>query len=165
MFRPISTRAHGVVDYLAAMMLPVLPRVMGASPRVTKMMDWAAGGTLLYSLLTRYELGAAKVMPMKAHLAMDATQGGVMLAAAALMDDEAPHVRAGLAGVGLFELAMAISTKTESSVDARRREQKALMRDPSVYRVMRQSGGGNVPSAELDANRGHIVPGPVVAGL
>ena len=67
----LSTRTHGVVDYLTAGTLLALPRAMGWGDRVTNLLTGAALGTVAYSLLTRYELGAVKVLPMKAHLALD----------------------------------------------------------------------------------------------
>jgi len=117
MNRPISTKAHGILDYATAGLLLVLPRAMGWSKAVTRLMDGAGMGAVGYSLLTRYELGVAKVLPMKAHLTLDALSGGMLVGAAVLMDDEEPEVRSTLAALGLFEIAAAVATEPRSPLE------------------------------------------------
>jgi len=113
----ISTRTHGVIDYLAAGALIALPRAMGWSERVTTLLTGAGLGAVGYSLLTRYELGAAKVLPMRAHLALDALSGATLCAAPLVLEDEPSEVKAALVGLGLFELAAALTTVPESPED------------------------------------------------
>jgi hypothetical protein len=79
--KPISTRTHGILDYLTAGALLALPRALGWSAPVTKLVTGAALGTLAYSALTRYELAPAKVLPMRAHLALDGLSGALFAAA------------------------------------------------------------------------------------
>jgi hypothetical protein len=104
MQKPISTKAHGILDYMTAGLLATLPRALGWDDKVTHLLDAAAAGTVVYSLLTRYEMGAVKALPMKAHLSMDAVQGGALIGAAAFLEDVDPDVRATLAALGMFEL-------------------------------------------------------------
>jgi hypothetical protein len=74
----------------------------------------AAGiGAGVYSAMTDYERGMVKVLPMEAHLALDALSGAGLMTAAVLLDDERPTVRAMLAGLGAFEIAVASMTATE----------------------------------------------------
>ena len=49
----ISTRTHGVLDYLMAVALLALPRLLGWSSQTTLLLTCLAIGTLVYSLLTR----------------------------------------------------------------------------------------------------------------
>ena len=121
MKKPISTRVHGVLDYMTAAFLHTLPRVMGWSPTVTGLLDAAGGAATAYSLMTRYELGAVRVLPMKAHLTLDALTGGAMIGAALLLEDEDPEVRATLAGIGLWEIGAALLTQTRSPAPPRPR--------------------------------------------
>src|SRR4051812_48692977 len=93
MQKPISPRVHGVLDYMTAGFLFALPRVMGWSKTVTRLLDASAATATAYSLMTRYELGLVKVLPMKAHLAMDAVSGAALLGAAAVLDEEDDEVR------------------------------------------------------------------------
>src|SRR4051794_2706506 len=69
----IPTRVHGMMDYLMGVLLVAAPwlfRFNNGGPE-----QWVPVilgiGVIAYSLITRYELGAIKVMPMSAHLAMD----------------------------------------------------------------------------------------------
>jgi len=116
MQKPISTRMHGVLDYMTAGFLFALPRAMGWSKTVTRLMDMAGMSATAYSLMTRYELGLVRVLPMKAHLAMDAMSGAAFFGASAMLDDEDPEVRACLASIGVWEIAAALMTRSESPV-------------------------------------------------
>src|SRR5688572_16452542 len=107
MRKPIPTRVHGALDYITATFLHTLPRVMGWSQPVTRLLDVAGAGATAYSLVTDYELGTIKVLPMKAHLALDAVSGGALVGAALAMDDEDPDVRATVAAIGVWEIAAA----------------------------------------------------------
>ena len=111
--KPISTRAHGVLDYLTAGMLLALPRMMGWGPGATRLLTNAAIGTLVYSLLTRYELGLVKKLPLKGHLALDGMSGALLCAAPFLLLDEDEGDATGpLVGLGLFEIAVPLLTQT-----------------------------------------------------
>src|SRR4051812_40369948 len=109
----ISTKTHGVLDYLTAGAMLALPRAMGWSEPVTRLLTGAGLGAIGYSLLTRYELGLVKVLPMRAHLTLDALSGVMLCAARMLLPDEESEVKGALVGLGLFELAAALTTETE----------------------------------------------------
>ncbi|HEU4327916.1 MAG TPA: hypothetical protein VFS21_32570 [Roseiflexaceae bacterium] len=108
-----STKTHGVLDYLTAGGLLVLPRALGWSDKLTTALSIAALGTVAYSALTRYELGLLKTLPMPAHLALDALSGALFCAAPLLLPDEDAGVRGALLGIGLFELSAALLTEPE----------------------------------------------------
>jgi hypothetical protein len=112
MQKPISPRVHGILDYMTAGFMFALPRVLGWSRTSTRLMDACAGAATVYSLMTRYELGLVKVLPLKAHLAMDAVSGAGLLGAAAVMEDEDPDVRCTIAGIGAWEIAASLMTRT-----------------------------------------------------
>ena len=111
--RFVSTKTHGVLDYLSVGTLLAVPRALGWSPNVTRLLTGAACGTLAYSLLTRYELGLKRVLPMTTHLTLDALSGALFCAAPALLPEEDGVVAAALVGFGAFELGAALATKTE----------------------------------------------------
>jgi hypothetical protein len=80
--RPVDATLHGVVDYSAgALLLTAFPKLAGIegtrSARQIRIAAAIHGG---YSTLTDYPLGVAKVLPFKAHLALDAL-GALALAA------------------------------------------------------------------------------------
>lgn len=115
MMKLFSTKTHGVLDYLTVGQLLALPRMLGWSPKVTGFLNTMALGTLGYSLITRYELGPIKLLPMKGHLALDAMNGALFCAAPLLFPDEDTTVKATLVGLGLFEIVAALTTETEPS--------------------------------------------------
>lgn len=108
-----STRTHGVLDYASVVFLLALPRVAGWSRPVTHLLTGSALATLVYSLCTRYELGAIKLLPMPAHLALDGASGAILCLAAALHKQEPSAVRASLLGLGLFEITASLTTETQ----------------------------------------------------
>ena len=118
MRKPISTKGHGFLDYMTAGLLVTLPRALGWSDGVTRLLDASAATTVVYSLLTRYELGVVKALPMKAHLAIDAVQAGALIGASAFLEDEDPEVRATLATLGVFELGVTALSRTEQDPPA-----------------------------------------------
>jgi hypothetical protein len=111
--RVIPTRIHGVLDYLTAGVLIAAPSLL--SVRQNGMQRWLpvalGAGTIGYSLLTDYELGLFKLIPMSMHLALDAANGALLAASPWLFgfSDEiaAPHV-----GLGLFEMAVTACSQT-----------------------------------------------------
>lgn len=102
--RVISTRAHGMIDYLSGGMLLSAPSLLGLTevPASARVFRLAGGGAALYSLLTDYELGAVRVLPMPVHLAMDAASGALLASSPWLLGFAkegprhwVPHVLAG----------------------------------------------------------------------
>ena len=77
----LSTRAHGVIDYLTGALLILAPYLFGfASGGVEQLLPQILGLAILgMSLITRYELSVAKIIPLGVHLAVDFA-GGLALA-------------------------------------------------------------------------------------
>ena len=73
----ITTKVHGVLDYLVGALLIASPWLFdfargGAETWVPVILGASA---ILYSLLTDYELGVSKTISMKTHLGLDAISG------------------------------------------------------------------------------------------
>ena len=110
----LPTKLHGVADYATAGTLLAAPALLrGADSRSKLVLSAAGGGILATSLLTDYELGVRRRIPMPVHLALDAATGAALLLAPRLLGvkrrsrlDWLPHV---LVGVG--ELAGAALTQ------------------------------------------------------
>jgi hypothetical protein len=113
----MPTHVHGVVDYVVGATLAILPRALGWRGAPARLLEGAGIGAIAYSAMTNYELGVVRMLPMKAHLALDALSGGMLIGAAAMLDDEDEDVRATLAGIGLFEIAAALTSQTTSSTE------------------------------------------------
>ena len=112
----ISTKTHGMLDYLTAGTLVALPRALGWSSSVTSLLTNMAIGTVGYSLLTRYELGVFKVLPMTGHLIIDAMSGAALAAAPFVFLDEDSGVTTALVALGLWEIAAAAMTDSVPSL-------------------------------------------------
>ena len=114
--RVISTRTHGVLDYLTGGMLLSAPRLLGLTdvPASARAFRLAGGGAALYSLLTDYELGAVRVLPMPVHLAMDAASGVLLASSPWLFGfaKEGPRYWLPHVAVGTTEMLAAATTKT-----------------------------------------------------
>jgi hypothetical protein len=108
-----STKTHGMIDYLTAGAMLAMPRMLSWNREVNRLLTGAALGTIGYSLLTRYELGALKLLPMPAHLGLDAMQGLLLSCAPFLFLNTTPGVTASLVGMGLFEMTAAFTSETE----------------------------------------------------
>lgn len=108
----ISSRLHGVIDYLVSACMALLTREGRFSPGVTRLLRAAPPAYLAYSALTDYELGLVPALSLRQHLALDALSGVGFVAAGALMDRERPDVRAMLVGIGLSELLVVALTDT-----------------------------------------------------
>jgi len=70
--RMIPTGVHGAIDYLTGGALLAAPKVLGLNdePRAALVLRSAGAGALAYSLITDYELGLLRLLPMPAHLAL-----------------------------------------------------------------------------------------------
>ena len=110
----INTRTHGIIDYVTGALLLVAPYLFGfATGGIEQWLPQILGAMIIVmSLLTKYELSAAKVIPLKVHLGVDVV-GGILLAASPWLFGFAdliwwPHVL-----VGLMEIVVPLVTKRD----------------------------------------------------
>jgi len=80
--RPIDSTLHGATDYsVGTLLTTAFPKLAGIEgTRAAKQIRIAGAAHASYSTLTDYPLGIVKLIPYKAHLAIDAL-GAVALAA------------------------------------------------------------------------------------
>lgn len=114
----ISTRTHGIIDYVVGVLLILAPFILGfANGGAAMWVPILLGASILvYSLLTRYELAAKRMIPFKTHLMLDAG-GGLLLLVSPWLFGFAdliwwPHVVVGLAELGV----VAMTSKVEPVV-------------------------------------------------
>lgn len=114
----LSTRAHGTLDYLMGAVLLIAPYLLGfANGGAAQWVPMALGaGAIVYSLLTQYEFGAIKLIPMPVHLVLDAASGLLLAASPWLFGFSAfvwvPHVV-----FGLLELGSSLVTRAIPETD------------------------------------------------
>lgn len=116
--RFISTRIHGMLDYGAGLLLIVAPWLFGFGDGGAE--TWLPVilgiSTIGYSLLTDYELGIARVIPMATNLMLDIASGLVLAVSPwvfGFADDVwVPHVI-----LGLLEIGAGLMTRTTPDTD------------------------------------------------
>ena len=111
--RFISTRTHGVLDYVVGALLIVVPYILGfadgtAAQWVPQLLGLVAIGG---AMLTDYELGVMRVIPMPVHLMIDIGSGALLALSPWLFgfSDRVfwPHLL-----VGLMEIGAGLTTRT-----------------------------------------------------
>jgi hypothetical protein len=69
----IPTHVHGTIDYIVGTLLILAPFILGFADGTAA--QWVpiilGASALFYSLVTDYELGVARVIPMPVHLGLD----------------------------------------------------------------------------------------------
>jgi hypothetical protein len=164
--RPVDATLHGVVDYtMGTLLLTALPRLAGIQgTRSARQIRVAGALHAGYSTVTDYPLGVVRLLPFRAHLALDAL-GALALGATPFVTGQAaqgrrawlPHVA--LAAFELASLAMTDPTGRgdfHGDVDAVRRANEAdpgrairgpLAVRPAVPEAAAASGGAPAPEA------------------
>lgn len=128
----ISTRMHGMIDYATAAVLILIPLfyILGGATGAVVWIPLIAGLALLgMSLVTRYELGVIRWIPMRTHLLADMLLGAFLIVSPWLFGFADvvwwPHVL-----VGIAEIAVAAMTKRQPSLPAARGEPAAAAGPP-----------------------------------
>lgn len=106
----ISVRTHAVIDYVVGVLLIVAPYLLGFATGGPAM--WVpillGIGIIAYSLMTRYQLSVAAVIPFNVHLGLDAAGGLLLLVSPWLFGFSHviwwPHVVVGLAELGVVAM-------------------------------------------------------------
>ncbi|HEX6952236.1 MAG TPA: hypothetical protein VF124_05550 [Gaiellaceae bacterium] len=115
--RFIPTSVHGTIDHIVGPALVAAPTVLGLDRTSPEgVLARATGGIqAVYSNLTDYEVSMKNVLPLKAHLALDAVGGATLALVPQLTGARRkgkkhwlPHL-----AIGVFEIGMAALTKTE----------------------------------------------------
>ncbi|HEX8523478.1 MAG TPA: hypothetical protein VF669_14590 [Tepidisphaeraceae bacterium] len=117
MYKPISTKMHGILDFLTVGAFLTVPRLLPCKQETRDAITALALGKLGYALLTRHELGLYKLIPMKAHLVMDSVGGASLAAIPFVTDEDDFSTTAFCLGMGMFDIAAAPMTETQMPAD------------------------------------------------
>jgi hypothetical protein len=109
----IPRKTHALLDYIVGFILIVSPWLFGFADGGNETWVFVAlgAGTILYSILTDYELGALRIIPFKVHLAIDMLNG-VFLALSPWIFGFSDRVYLPHLLFGLIEIAVVILTGT-----------------------------------------------------
>jgi hypothetical protein len=115
--RVVPTKAHAAVDHVVGPTLVLAPELFGLKSSKKDSLPARAAGTAqaIYSNLTDYELAVKRLLPMKAHLAMDAASGATLGALPWVLGTRKKGLRHWLPHmlIGVSEIGLALTTKTE----------------------------------------------------
>lgn len=116
--RIVPTHAHAVIDYLTGLLLIALPWLLGfAHGGIAQWLPVVLGlGIIASSLLTDYELGAMRLIPMPVHLALDGAAGCVF-ALAPWLFGFSDRVWLPFLLIGLFEVMVSLITSRTPADD------------------------------------------------
>lgn len=112
----ITTKTHAYLDYIVGIFLLFAPFIFQLSQeRPDGIIFFILGTTLLiYSIMTSYELGLFKIIPMKTHLLLDIASG-IFLAASPWILGFSDRVYLPHLIVGLFEICAGLMTRSKST--------------------------------------------------
>jgi hypothetical protein len=118
--RIITTRAHGMIDYAMGILLIAAPYLFGfATGGPKQWVPMILGIAMIgLALMTRFELGAARIIPMPTHLMVDVASG-LLLAASPWLFGFANEVYLPHLVLGLLEIGTACMTQTVPSDHSR----------------------------------------------
>jgi len=111
--RFISTKVHGVLDYLVGLLLIAAPWIFNFdNGTAAQWVPVIIGALVIFmSLMTDYEAGAFRTISMKSHLVMDVI-AGIFLAASPWLFGFAGQVYLPHLIVGLFAIFAGLFTET-----------------------------------------------------
>ena len=124
----IPTKVHGILDYVYAAILIILPWVFGFSiytyaPWVMMVIGVCI---IIFSLLTRYESGYVGLISMRMHLWLDILAGVILIAAPSFLNFEhyitLPHQ---IMGAIAIVVALLSNPKASSSPTPRLKSESA----------------------------------------
>lgn len=111
--RIVSTRTHGMIDYIAGLVIAASPWIFGFADGSAAQWVPVVVGLLLLgsSLMTDYELGAVRMIPMPVHLGLDAV-AGLLLAVSPWLFGFSDRVWLPHLILGAFEIMASFITRT-----------------------------------------------------
>ena len=139
MNRPISTRTHGMIDYTWATTAAAATKMMSNAPAASRLIQNAGVASAANVMLTNYEAGMMKVMPMEAHLAFDMVTCGALLMSPFLVPASERRYAVIPMALGAVGLLAALMTRTESPLEHGQgfipsRELSEAVADPDIER-------------------------------
>ncbi|HEY8613077.1 MAG TPA: SPW repeat protein [Roseomonas sp.] len=118
--RFLSTRTHGVIDYLTGILFLAAPWLFGfADGTAAQWVPVVVGACIILSaLLTDFELGLVHLIPMPVHLGLDILVG-LLLAASPWLFGFSDRVWMPHLILGLAEVLVSLVTRTVPGTDSR----------------------------------------------
>ena len=114
--RLLSTRIHGVLDFLVGALMIIMPWLFGFTIGGAETWVPVIMGALVivYSLMTDYEAGSVSILAMPQHLAFDAASG-IFLAVSPWLFGFASVVWVPHVVLGFLSLVVAATTRSDGA--------------------------------------------------
>jgi hypothetical protein len=115
----INTRTHGIIDYVMGIALIVIPFIFdfGSQAPAALWVPVVLGViVLMSSVITKYELSIAKIIPMPMHIAADVVVG-LLLAVSPWLFGFAEQMWVPHVVLGVLEIGVALATQKHSAYD------------------------------------------------
>lgn len=140
MNRPISTRTHGMFDYAWATTAGALPAMMHGATATAHLVRQAATAAGLNAMMTNYEAGIMRVIPMKGHLAIDFVMCSALVMSPFFLPRSERRYAAVPVLLGIVGFLASIFTETTSPNErvegfTPSRELSEAVADPDVVRM------------------------------
>jgi hypothetical protein len=132
----ISLKTHNILDYVAGVVLLFIPAIFGFAEIDAARNSFLFSGIALivYSLLTKYEFAAWRVIPIGSHMALDVLNGVFIMLAPWIFSyrdilSSGQEVLHYIIALGLFGLVAFTRTQAEASVETSAPELPHSVRD------------------------------------
>ena len=119
----IDTKTHGYIDYIMGTLLIAMAYFINfKSENMPNFVFYLVGAlAIFYSLLTKYELGVIKIIPMYIHLMLDSLSG-IFLATSPWLLGFADNVFLPHLLLGLFQIGTTIMTRIKPKMVYKRKK-------------------------------------------
>jgi hypothetical protein len=117
MNRPISTKTHGMIDYSWSAAATLVPQAIDDAPQTARLMRGAGMAATASSMMTNYEAGLVRVMPMKGHLAVDFVMNAMLVASPWFLPRSERRYAAIPVAFGAMGLITGLMTQTRSTTE------------------------------------------------
>ncbi len=116
MRKPLSTRAHGMIDHTWLAAATALSARHDATS-TARLLQRAAAVARTSSMMTNYENGTVRLLPVKAHLAVDVALCTVLIASPWILPESERRFAAIPVALGIIGLVASLLTKTRSPME------------------------------------------------
>lgn len=140
MDRPISTRTHGTIDYAWVTTAGTLSTMMNGATATARLVRQAGAAAGFNAMMTNYEAGIMRVMPMKGHLAIDFVMCSALVMSPFFLPRSERRYAAVPVLLGIVGFLASIFTETTSPNErvegfTPSRELSEAVADPDVVRM------------------------------
>ena len=140
MNRPISTRTHGVIDYaLWVTTASALPKMMRGATHTANLIRNAGTAASVNAMVTNYEAGLVRLLPMKGHLALDVVMCTALVLSPLFLPASERRYAFIPVALGAVGLMTGLMTQTESPTEyagfTPSRELSEAVADPDLTRA------------------------------